>query len=106
MVIWWASFPMMILGLWFSLRYRLKMIAPILIFTTLLSIAYSVFQGNVGTAYRHRPGVSRRPAAASRRTNCCAKPAPLPAAAKREPATAPKVAFPPRSQYHLRLDAR
>ena len=30
------------------------MIAPILIFTTLLSLAYSVFQGNVGTAYRQR----------------------------------------------------
>jgi hypothetical protein len=29
-------------------------IAPILIFTTLLSLAYSVFQGNVGTAYRQR----------------------------------------------------
>jgi len=54
MIIWWASFPMMMLGLWFSMRYRLRMIAPILIFTTLLSLAYSVFQGNVGTAYRQR----------------------------------------------------
>jgi Dolichyl-phosphate-mannose-protein mannosyltransferase len=54
MIIWWASFPMMILGLWFSMRYRLRMIAPILIFTTLLSLAYSIFQGNVGTAYRQR----------------------------------------------------
>jgi hypothetical protein len=27
---------------------------PILIFTTMLTIAYSVFQGNVGTAYRQR----------------------------------------------------
>lgn len=54
MIIWWASFPMMLLGLWFSMRYRLRMIAPILIFTTLLSLAYSVFQGNVGTAYRQR----------------------------------------------------
>jgi hypothetical protein len=54
MIVWWASFPMMILGFWFSLRYRLRMIAPILIFTTLLSLAYSVFQGNVGTAYRQR----------------------------------------------------
>jgi hypothetical protein len=54
MIIWWASFPMMILGLWFSMRYRLRVIAPILIFTTLLSLAYSVFQGNVGTAYRQR----------------------------------------------------
>jgi hypothetical protein len=54
MIIWWASFPMMILGVWFSIRYRLRIIAPILIFTTLLSLAYSVFQGNVGTAYRQR----------------------------------------------------
>jgi hypothetical protein len=54
MVIWWASFPMLILGLWFSIRYRLRMISPILIFTVMLSLAYSVFQGNVGTAYRQR----------------------------------------------------
>ncbi len=30
------------------------MISPILIFTFMLSLAYSVFQGNVGTAYRQR----------------------------------------------------
>ncbi|MGI9065134.1 MAG: hypothetical protein ACR2HX_01835 [Pyrinomonadaceae bacterium] len=54
MIIWWASFPMLVLGLWFSVRYRLRMISPILIFTLMLSLAYSVFQGNVGTAYRQR----------------------------------------------------
>jgi hypothetical protein len=54
MIVWWASFPMMALGMWFSIRYRLRMITPILIFTTMLSLAYSVFQGNVGTAYRQR----------------------------------------------------
>ncbi|HKB66963.1 MAG TPA: glycosyltransferase family 39 protein [Pyrinomonadaceae bacterium] len=54
MVIWWASFPLLILGLWFSIRYRLRMISPILIFTVMLTLAYSVFQGNVGTAYRQR----------------------------------------------------
>jgi len=54
MILWWASFPMMALGLWFSIRYRLRIITPILIFTTMLSLAYSVFQGNVGTAYRQR----------------------------------------------------
>lgn len=54
MVIWWASFPLLVLGLWFSIRYRLRMISPILIFTVMLSLAYSVFQGNVGTAYRQR----------------------------------------------------
>ena len=54
MIIWWASFPLLVLGIWYSLKYRLRQIAPILIFTTMLSIAYSVFQGNVGTAYRQR----------------------------------------------------
>jgi hypothetical protein len=54
MIIWWASFPMFILGLWFSLKYRLRQISSIVIFTAMLSVAYSVFQGNVGTAYRQR----------------------------------------------------
>jgi hypothetical protein len=54
MIIWWLSFPLLVLGIWFSIRYRLRQISPILIFTTMLSIAYSVFQGNVGTAYRQR----------------------------------------------------
>lgn len=54
MVVWWASFPMLVLGLWFAIKYRLRMISPILIFTVMLTLAYSVFQGNVGTAYRQR----------------------------------------------------
>jgi dolichyl-phosphate-mannose-protein mannosyltransferase len=54
MVIWWASFPMLVLGVWFAIKYRLRMISPILIFTLMLTVAYSVFQGNVGTAYRQR----------------------------------------------------
>jgi Dolichyl-phosphate-mannose-protein mannosyltransferase len=54
MIIWWLSFPLLVLGLWYSIRYRLRQIAPVLIFTTMLSLAYSVFQGNVGTAYRQR----------------------------------------------------
>jgi 4-amino-4-deoxy-L-arabinose transferase-like glycosyltransferase len=54
MIIWWASFPLLVLGLWFSIRYRLRQISPILVFSVMLSLAYSVFQGNVGTAYRQR----------------------------------------------------
>lgn len=54
MVIWWSSIPLLVLGLWFSIKYRLRVISPILIFTAMLSLAYSVFQGNVGTAYRQR----------------------------------------------------
>jgi hypothetical protein len=54
MLIWWASFPLLVLGVWFAIKYRLRMISPILIFTVMLTLAYSVFQGNVGTAYRQR----------------------------------------------------
>jgi len=54
MLFWWTSLPLLVLGLWHSTRYRFRQVLPILIFTTLLSIAYSVVQGNVGTAYRQR----------------------------------------------------
>jgi len=54
MIIWWASFPLLVLGLWFAIKYRLRMISPILVFTFMLTLSYSVFQGNVGTAYRQR----------------------------------------------------
>ena len=54
MLIWWASFPLLILGLWFSIKYRLRQISPVLIFTVMLSLAYSILQGNVGNAYRQR----------------------------------------------------
>src|SRR5687767_11617583 len=54
MLIWWAAFPLLILGLWFALRHRLRQVSPIVIFTTMLTLAYSLFQGNVGTAYRQR----------------------------------------------------
>ena len=54
MILWWFSFPLLVLGIWFSVRHRLRQMFPILIFTSMLSLAYSVFQGNVGTAYRQR----------------------------------------------------
>jgi hypothetical protein len=54
MLVWWASTPLLVLGLWFAIKYRLRMISPILIFTAMLTLAYSIFQGNVGTAYRQR----------------------------------------------------
>ncbi|HVF42058.1 MAG TPA: glycosyltransferase family 39 protein [Pyrinomonadaceae bacterium] len=54
MIVWWASFPLLVLGVWFTLSYRLRQALPILIFTSMLTLAYSIFQGNVGTAYRQR----------------------------------------------------
>jgi 4-amino-4-deoxy-L-arabinose transferase-like glycosyltransferase len=54
MLVWWASIPLLLSGLWFTIKNRLRDSIPILIFTLLLTIAYSIFQGNVGTAYRQR----------------------------------------------------
>ena len=54
MIVWWVSFPLLVLGLWFTIKYRLRNTLPILIFTIMLTLAYSIFQGNVGTAYRQR----------------------------------------------------
>jgi hypothetical protein len=54
MLVWWGSFPFLILGLWFTIKYRLRQALPILIFTSMLTLSYSIFQGNIGTAYRQR----------------------------------------------------
>ncbi len=54
MVVWWCSLPLLVLGGWFTIKYKLREVAPILIFTILLTLTYSILQGNVGTAYRQR----------------------------------------------------
>jgi hypothetical protein len=54
MIVWWLSFPLLVLGLWYGVKHRLSEVAPMLIFTTMLTLAYSLVQGNVGTAYRQR----------------------------------------------------
>ncbi|MGI8640505.1 MAG: hypothetical protein ACR2MG_11255 [Pyrinomonadaceae bacterium] len=51
---WWALIPFLLSGLWFTVRYRLRSSLAVLIFTFTLTLAYSIFQGNVGTAYRQR----------------------------------------------------
>jgi len=54
MIVWWLAFPILVLGLWYGVKHRLRAVAPIIIFTTMLTLAYSLVQGNVGTAYRQR----------------------------------------------------
>ena len=54
MLVWWVSFPLLVLGFWFAIKHRLREVSPILVFTTMLTLVYSLFQGNVGTAYRQR----------------------------------------------------
>ncbi len=53
-LIWWAMMPLLIMGLVYAIKYRLRNAFPILIFSMMLTIAYSIFLGNVGTAYRQR----------------------------------------------------
>lgn len=54
MLFWWSVFPLFMLGLWFSIKYYLRASLPILIFSAMLTLSYSIFQGNIGTAYRQR----------------------------------------------------
>ena len=52
--IWWCLIPIMISGLIYTIKNKLKKAIPILIFSLMLSLAYSIFQGNVGMLYRQR----------------------------------------------------
>ncbi len=53
-LLWWAMMPFLISGMIYAIKYRMRSSFPILIFSLLLTIAYSLFLGNVGTAYRQR----------------------------------------------------
>jgi hypothetical protein len=54
MILWWASLPLLVMGLWYTVRKRFRGSIGILFFTFMLTIAYSIFQSNVGMAYRQR----------------------------------------------------
>ena len=53
-VAWWTFIPLAVMGIWYTMKNRLRGAMGILLFTFLLTIGYSLFQGNVGTAYRQR----------------------------------------------------
>jgi hypothetical protein len=53
-LLWWAMMPLLVYGIWYTVRHRLRTAFPVLFFSLLLTLAYSIFQGNVGTAYRQR----------------------------------------------------
>lgn len=53
-LLWWASIPFLLSGLWYTIKNRLRSSIPILVFSLMLTLAYSIFLGNVGTAYRQR----------------------------------------------------
>ena len=43
-----------VMGLIYTVKNKLRSAFPVLIFSLLLTVAYSLLQGNVGTAYRQR----------------------------------------------------
>jgi 4-amino-4-deoxy-L-arabinose transferase-like glycosyltransferase len=57
-LVWYALMPAFFRGLIHTLRHRLRDALPILVFALSLTVAYSVFQGNVGTAYRQRTQIT------------------------------------------------
>ena len=54
MLIWWGMMIFLVRGLIYSIRYRLRNSIAVLVFSLMLTIAYCIFQGNVGMAYRQR----------------------------------------------------
>lgn len=52
--LWWALIPIMISGLWYTLKNKLRAAIPVLVFSLMLMLSYSIFQGNVGMLYRQR----------------------------------------------------
>jgi 4-amino-4-deoxy-L-arabinose transferase-like glycosyltransferase len=51
---WWLLVPIMLKGYWFVVRHRLRESFPITVFGIGLTLAYALYQSNVGTAYRQR----------------------------------------------------
>lgn len=53
-LVWWAMIPFLISGLLYTVKNKLRPALAVTVFSVMLTIAYSIFQGNVGTAYRQR----------------------------------------------------
>jgi 4-amino-4-deoxy-L-arabinose transferase-like glycosyltransferase len=53
-LVWWLFIPFMIYGIWYTLKNKLRESIAIILLTSLLTVSYAIFQGNVGTAYRMR----------------------------------------------------
>jgi 4-amino-4-deoxy-L-arabinose transferase-like glycosyltransferase len=53
-IVWWLLVPIMLKGYWFAFRHRLRESFPTTVFSIGLTLAYALYQSNVGTAYRQR----------------------------------------------------
>jgi hypothetical protein len=57
-LVWYALMPSLARGLLLTIKSRFRDSLPILVFAGTLTLAYAVFQSNVGTAYRQRTQIS------------------------------------------------
>jgi 4-amino-4-deoxy-L-arabinose transferase-like glycosyltransferase len=57
-LVWYSLMPALVRGVAFTVRHRFRAALPIFAFAISLTLAYSVFQGNVGTAYRQRTQIT------------------------------------------------
>lgn len=53
-LVWWALIPIMISGLIYTIRHKFRAAIPVILFSLMLTLSYSIFQGNVGMLYRQR----------------------------------------------------
>ncbi len=53
-ILWYLCLPFLIMGMLFVGRNKFREALPVFVFAVFLSIAFALFQGNVGTAYRQR----------------------------------------------------
>ena len=53
-IVWWLMFPATIRGMYWMFRKRFSETSPLLIFSVIMSCAYSLVHGNVGSGFRQR----------------------------------------------------
>jgi hypothetical protein len=54
MIYWWLLFPSLLSGLWWAIRKRFAEASPLVLFAAILSCAYALMHGNVGSGFRQR----------------------------------------------------
>lgn len=53
-IIWYSLIPFIFMGIIFAIRYRFKMSLILICYLLLITSAYSLIEGNIGSAMRHR----------------------------------------------------
>ena len=54
MVLWWLLIPSLLRGIFYAIKTRFSECSPLLVFALILTLAYSLVHGNVGSGFRQR----------------------------------------------------